>query len=109
MKRREALMLGGMFLLGGCSWGPSIRSQSPEEINAAGSDTQLIGDLAVPFGLYPLTIESVGLVTGLPGTGSDPEPSSQRAALLDEMQTRGVQNPNQVLASPTTSLVLVRA
>jgi flagellar basal body P-ring protein FlgI len=108
MKRREALMLGGIVLLGGCM-GPSIRSQSPEEINAAGSDTQLVGDLAVPFGLYPLTIESVGLVTGLPGTGSDPEPSSQRAALLDEMQTRGVQNPNQVLASPTTSLVLVRA
>lgn len=108
MKRREVLMLGSMVFLGGCM-GPSIRSQSPEEINAAGSDTQLIGDLAVPFGLYPLTVESVGLVTGLPGTGSDPEPSSQRAELLDEMQTRGVQNPNQVLASPTTSLVLVRA
>src|SRR4029079_4163655 len=71
MKRREALMLGSMVFLGGCM-GPSIRSQSPEEINAAGSDTQLIGDLAVPFGLYPLTVESVGLVTGLPGTGSDP-------------------------------------
>ena len=54
-------------------------------------------------------VEAVSLVTGLAGTGSDPPPSPQRAALLDEMNRRGVENPNDVLASPNTSLVLVRA
>ncbi len=67
-----------------------------------------MGDFAVPFGLYPVRVEAVGLVTGLNGTGSDPAPSPQRAALLDEMQTRGVTEPNTILASGNTSLVLVQ-
>jgi hypothetical protein len=68
-----------------------------------------VGDLSVASGNFPLTIESVGLVTGLAGTGSDPQPSSERALLVDEMQKRGVIYPNQVLASPETEMVLVRA
>jgi hypothetical protein len=51
---------------------------------------------------------SAPLVTGLNGTGSDPPPTPQRAALLAEMNRRGVDNPNALLASGTTSLVLVR-
>jgi flagellar basal body P-ring protein FlgI len=87
-----------------------VRSQSPEdEVEALGSSVRLIGDYAVPFGMTPIHIESVGLVTGLPGTGSDPPPSPQRAALLAEMQTRGVINPNRLLASLTTELVMVHA
>ncbi|HEY4761135.1 MAG TPA: flagellar basal body P-ring protein FlgI, partial [Thermoguttaceae bacterium] len=70
--------------------------------------TRLVGDIAVPFGLYPVRVEAVGLVTGLHGTGSDPAPSPQRAALLEEMQTRGVNNPNSILASGDTSLVLIQ-
>jgi flagellar basal body P-ring protein FlgI len=52
--------------------------------------------------------EAVSLVTGLAGTGSDPPPTPQRAALLDEMKRREVANPNDVLASGNTSMVLVR-
>ncbi len=65
--------------------------------------------MAVPFGMFPVKVEAVGLVTGLPGTGSDPAPSPQRAALLSKMQTRGVTVPNTVLSSKDTSLVLLRA
>jgi flagellar basal body P-ring protein FlgI len=54
-------------------------------------------------------VEAVSLVTGLAGTGSDPPPTPQRAALLAEMKRREVENPNEVLASSNTSLVLVRA
>ena len=54
-------------------------------------------------------VEAVSLVTGLAGTGSDPPPTPQRAALLDEMNRREVANPNEVLASANTSMVLVRA
>jgi flagellar basal body P-ring protein FlgI len=53
-------------------------------------------------------VEGVGLVVGLAGTGSDPPPSSRRQMLINEMQARNVENPNQVLASTSTSLVLVR-
>lgn len=69
---------------------------------------RFVKDLASPWNTTYLKVESVGLVTGLAGTGSDPPPSPQRAMLLDEMEKHDVKNPNQVLASPDTSLVLVR-
>lgn len=92
----------------GCN-GLSIRSQSPEDTAVkAADDRKLVGDVATPFGMFPIQVESVALVNGLPGTGSDPAPSPQRSRLLTEMTRKGVENPNQVLASPTTELVLVR-
>ena len=92
----------------GCA-GPAIRSQSPE-IEALASlenDTKLVGDYAAPWGLNPQRIERAALVTGLAGTGSDPPPGAQRQALMADMQSRGVVEPNRLLASPTTSLVWV--
>ena len=76
-------------------------SDTPEEPHT-------VGDLAIPFGMFPVKLEAVGLVSGLHGTGSDPEPSPQRAMLMAEMQRRGVENPNQLLATRNYSLVLVR-
>ncbi|MBX9789166.1 MAG: flagellar basal body P-ring protein FlgI [Pirellulales bacterium] len=109
MERRIGLLIVAALLCGGCS-AMSLRSQSPEddELVAAAVDTELVGDLAVADGMQPVAVEAIALVTGLAGTGSDPPPSPERSALLDEMQKRGVLQPNQVLASPTTSLVLVR-
>ncbi len=72
------------------------------------SKTRLVGEVARPFGHTHVQVESVAMVTGLDGTGEDPAPSPQRTALLHELQTIGVQNPNQLLASPSTALVLVR-
>lgn len=106
MMPRLAWML--VFVMAGCN-GLDIRSQSPETSDEeAGGSTRLIGDMTVPFGLYPVQAESVALVTNLPGTGSNPAPSPERAELIEDMQRRGVINPNQVLASPTTDLVLVQ-
>lgn len=87
-----------------------LRSKKPEEdaTEQAAESVKLVGDLAVPFGMNAIRIESVALVTGLPNTGSDPPPTPQRSALLAEMQTLGVRSPQQVLASPTTEMVLVR-
>ena len=92
----------------GCA-GPAIRSQSPE-IEALASlenDTKLVGDYSAPWGLNPQRIERAALITGLAGTGSDPPPGAQRQALMADMQSRGVVEPNRLLASPTTSLVWV--
>lgn len=111
MKTVWALGLGVSLLLAGCSvWNPlSVRSQSPDAEEAPIATTRLVGDLAVPYGLHPIVVESVGLVSGLRGTGSDPQPSPQRDVMMREMQRRGIEKPNALLASSDTSLVLVRA
>ena len=100
-----------VVLAGGCStWqGLSLRSQSPEEPEVPVSRVTLVGGHAVPFGMFPVVLENVGLITGLKGTGSDPKPGPQRSELLREMQNHGVSAPNSVLATGDTSLVLVRA
>lgn len=110
MQSYRAFLLGGLLLLCGCSnWTPwKVRSQSPDQADAQQPGCRLVGDLAVPYQLYPVTIEGVGLVTGLKGTGSDPGPSPERSILLGEMQVRGVKNANAVLASDDTSLVVIR-
>ncbi|NBV45106.1 MAG: hypothetical protein EBR86_05555 [Planctomycetia bacterium] len=94
----------------GCA-GPAIRSQSPEveALVTLDADTKLVGDYAAAYGTNPLRVERSALVTGLAGTGGDPPPSSQRQMLIADMQARGVAEPNTLLASPTTSLVWVRA
>lgn len=96
--------------------GPIFRPQSPDAALTDAevkpdppSQTQVVSAVAHPYGMNFVKVENVALVTGLAGTGEDPAPSPQRAALLAEMNRRGIEDPNEVLASPNTALVLVRA
>ena len=108
MRPCYAWLVCGLLALCGCT-APSMRAQSPEEYSEIlESKTKLVGDVARPFGHTYVKVESAALATGLDGTGEDPAPSPLRAALLHELQTIGVQHPNQLLASPSTSLVVVR-
>ncbi len=108
MKPCRAWLVCSLIALCGCA-APALRSQSPESLaDVLESNTKLIGQVAQPFGHTYVKVESVALVTGLDNTGEDPAPSPQRATLLHELQTIGVQHPNQLLASPTTAMVLVR-
>ena len=96
----------------GCM-GPIFRPQSPDAALSTIEDgaidgTQLVSAVAHPYGMSFVKVENVALVTGLAGTGEDPAPSPQRAALLAELNRREIANPNEVLASPNTALVLVR-
>lgn len=92
----------------GCN-GLSVRSQSPEDKSEEASENRkLIGDVATPFGMHPVRIENVAIVTNLPGTGSDPVPSPERTKAIAELNRNGVPNPNRFLASNTTDLVYVR-
>lgn len=94
----------------GCS-GPILRPQSPEaRLDLPPQpDVKYVSEYTHPYGMNYVKVEAVSLVTGLAGTGSDPPPTPQRAVLLAEMNTREVANPNEVLASGNTSMVLVRA
>lgn len=72
-------------------------------------DTPLIGEYTNFAGLAPIALEGVGIVVGLAGTGGDPAPSVWRSALLEDLKRHGVANPNEIIRSPSTALVLVRA
>lgn len=100
--------LASLVVVAGCA-GPAIRSQSPEVEALASLEegTKLVGDYAGPWGLAAKRIEAPALITGLADTGSDPPPGPQRAALLADMQARGVIDPNALLAARSTSLVWV--
>lgn len=111
MKASTALLCSGLLFVCGCSsWtGKAVRSQSPDgKTNETAPKPQLVGDLAEPYGLHSVRIEGVGLVSGLNGTGSDPGPSAQRAMLVAEMRSRGVESPNSLLASKNFAMVLVQ-
>ncbi len=72
-------------------------------------ETNLIGDHTLFAGLEPVVLEGVGLVRGLAGTGGDPAPSHYRSLLMDDLKKAGFRNPNAILESPSTALVIVRA
>jgi flagellar basal body P-ring protein FlgI len=107
-------LIGVLAITFSACTGPVVRTQGldgddyAEALEPLESPTELIGDLAHPYGLNYLEVEGVSLVTGLDSTGADPPPGPQRAALLSEMQRRGVAHPGGVLASSETALVLVR-
>jgi flagellar basal body P-ring protein FlgI len=97
------------LVLPGCtSWNLFPTHKAETALETAVEEPKLVGDLAVPFGLFPVRVEYVALVKGLHGAGSDPEPSPTRSIMMEEMKRRGVPNPNQWLASKDVSLVLVR-
>lgn len=121
--RRAGQILAGLSLtvLLGCQELNLSRLQSPDEESAddalervveaevKAGRRSLIGDYTNITGLKMVVLEGVGLVTGLNNTGGDSPSSSYRKTLLDDMRKRRVPEPNKVLASPSTALVIVRA
>ena len=86
-----------------------VAIQAADESYDTELDTPLVGNYTNFAGLSPVLLEGVGLVVGLQGTGGDPAPSMYRTALLEDMRVRNVRNPNTILQSPNTALVIVRA
>lgn len=84
-------------------------AELPDVSDELDQGVRLVKDYTTAWGTNYVKLEGVALVTGLNRTGSDPPPSLQRDALIAEMQTHEVKNPNFVLASGDTSLVLLRA
>jgi flagellar basal body P-ring protein FlgI len=106
---RRLLLAVGLSSVCGCAM-PLFRGQTPDVETAAAPEkkAEMIGDFVRPVGLNPIKLESVALVTNLDNTGSDPPPSEQRQLLVAEMQSHDVRQADNVLASPTTSMVYVR-
>jgi flagellar basal body P-ring protein FlgI len=105
---RRLFLAAGLAACCGCR-APLMRGQSPEFETGEEKKLELVGDYARPWGLNWVKLESVALVTGLDNTGSDPPPSQQRDMLKGEMQSHEVRDADSILASPKTSMVLLRA
>lgn len=106
-------LLLASFLTSGCTLTDSLPgSKQLKDLLPGGTDDEqpalTVSDLTVPNGMNYLKVESIGLVTGLNNTGSTPPSGMHRQMLIDEMQTHDVENPNALLSSPRTSLVLLR-
>ncbi len=71
--------------------------------------SRLLGDYISIGGDTVRMVQGVGLVVGLDGTGEDPPASPQRKLLLEEMRRRRVDDPESLLRSPNTALVIVTA
>jgi hypothetical protein len=109
---KSILLLGALAVgLAGCvSSQARTRLQSEEDGDRdkeAGVET--IGDVTQVANAEPITVSGVGLVAGLDGTGGGAPPGGYRSLLEDQLRKQGVENVKEVLASPTTSLVLVSA
>lgn len=72
-------------------------------------ETPLVGEYTTFAGLTAVKVEGVGLVVGLRGTGGNPAPSPMRTALVEDLKRRNVRNVNEILKSPDTALVYLRA
>jgi hypothetical protein len=72
---RAAWFGATVLVVAGCT-GPIFRPQSPESrLDLPPTpDVTLVSEYTHPFGVNYVKVEAVSLVTGLPGTGSDPPP-----------------------------------
>lgn len=70
-----------------------------------------VADIARTTGLGRTTLEGVGLVVGLSGTGSDPKPSAYRERIKTEIQRNPDLDADGILGDPRkrVAMVLVRA
>jgi flagellar basal body P-ring protein FlgI len=95
-----------------CAIGLTVGATDKAKKDSESSDRKepkTIGDIVSVAGLSAYPVEGVGLVVGLENSGSDPLPSNERGVLLLDMQKRGIANAEEILRSPTTALVKVRA
>lgn len=120
LSRRKFLALStavGLAGLAGCmgteadKLKPQGRSQIGEDPADLDASTTVGGKTTIG-NTEPILVSGVGLVYGLPGTGSSATPGGWRQMLEDNLKkTRGLDNIKQLLDDPnkTTSLVLVSA
>ncbi len=84
------------------------RRESIQEVLRSDQRPHLIGDAAVIVGTDTREYEGFGIVNGLMDTGGDVRPGSQRAFILNEMRTEGVDTPNKVLNSKSTAMARLK-
>ncbi len=103
-----SLLAGLSICIAGCSAVAGLSSKEDKTPSPPVAEPEYVGDFVHTDGLAPVLVDSVGLVLNLPGTGSDPPPSEMRAELQHEMSVHKANEPNRLLASENTAMVIVR-
>jgi flagellar basal body P-ring protein FlgI len=85
------------------------RLQAEDEIIQVNYDVKTVGDVTSFSETDPIPLGGVGLVCGLDNTGGDPPPGFYRDMLQEQLVKEGIKNWKDILASKTTSLVVVSA
>ena len=89
----------------------AMRVNVREALRGEDGHSKLVGDYIkiADSTLGYIKVQGVGLVTNLDGTGDDPPVSPYRTRLLDDLRKREREDPNTLLRSADTSLVIVTA
>lgn len=89
----------------------AMRENVRSAIRGDDGHSKLIGDYIkiVESTLGYIKVQGVGFVHSLDGTGEDPPASPLRKRLLDDMRLEEITDPNTLLRSPNTCLVVVTA
>jgi flagellar basal body P-ring protein FlgI len=107
----QRVWLFGVVVCGllGCAH-PQTRFQADDETDRdKEAEVKTIGDVSSVANADPIPVSGIGLVIRLDGTGGGAPPSGlYRQKLEDQLRKRQVENIKEILASPTTSLVLVQ-
>ncbi|MCA8997643.1 MAG: flagellar basal body P-ring protein FlgI [Planctomycetaceae bacterium] len=87
------------------------RKNVREAIRGEGEHSRLIGDYIkiADSTLGMIKVQGVGLVDRLDGTGEDPPASPYRTRLLEDIRRHEIQEPQALLRSANTALVIVTA
>jgi flagellar basal body P-ring protein FlgI len=118
---RLSLFLAAAWLAGCADLMSKMQSDPKQDAIKKGSENataalqgkdghaKLLGDYIKVSGYNWVVLEGVGLVINLDGTGEDPPASHLRAMLLEDMKKRRVEDPQTLLRSKDTAMVIVRA
>jgi flagellar basal body P-ring protein FlgI len=113
MKTRKVyalILIGLMFCLIGCE-SSQKKNKKDKDANEPVKLDRTIGDLAEIVASNPVPVKGVGLVVGLPGTGSSECPAATREYLIKYILTqvgrKDVVNPDIMINSMDTAVVLV--
>lgn len=88
-----------------------LRQNVRSAIDGDEGHSKLIGDYIkiAESTLGYIKVQGIGYVHGLQGTGEDPPASPLRKRLMDDMRREGISDPNTLLRSADTCLVVVTA
>ncbi|HEV7282859.1 MAG TPA: flagellar basal body P-ring protein FlgI [Pirellulaceae bacterium] len=92
-------------------WGEdesTLEGPSEETLAELRKKAKRVGELTYAWNFNFQKVEGVALVTELDRTGSSPAANALRARLRKEMQTHKITDPDTILDSDKTSLVLVK-
>lgn len=108
--KRAALLTAGILALAGCTHAPKQTARPQAAEDAVDKNiTATVGQKTVVSNTEPIQVSAVGLVYGLPGTGSTA--AGEWRPMLERDLRKKKLNPKQFLDDPnnSTSLVLVSA